>query len=399
MAEKGHKALEVALKTSTPSGPSLETRLELTHDASGKFARAVVIDITEASRLNADLVQYRSGLENLVALRTRELMLTREAAEGANRAKTTFIATMSHEIRTPMNAIIGMTHLLKRDEPTPKQLERLEIVSVAARHLMSIINDVLDLSKIEAGKLVLHETHFALADLLRGVEQQIAELAEQAGLQFSIDARGLPSAMHGDATRLAQALLNYPSNAVKFTDHGAIELAGSVIDRTASDVLVKFEVRDSGIGLTPEQAAGLFNEFHRADDGTSHHQGGTVLGLAINRHLAEAMGGEVGVQSTLGQGSVFWITARLGLISTPLDPKEFAASADDAFILQTKHAGCRILLVEDNLINRRVAVELLRPVGLVIDEAENGIVALDMCTRHTYDLILMDSRCPSWMES
>ena len=394
LAGQERQTLEIALKSSTPTRPLLNARLELTRDATGEFARVVVIDVTAARHQSAELDQYRSSLENLVTLRTRELTLAREAAEEANRAKTTFLATMSHEIRTPMNAIIGITSLLKRDAPTPKQLERLEIASVAAKHLMSIINDVLDLSKIEAGKLVLHETDFALAELLAGVEQQITERVDQGGLQYSVDARDLPAVLRGDATRLSQALLNYLSNAVKFTEHGAIELVCSVLERTESDVLVKFEVRDTGIGLSPDQVLRLFDKFHQADGTTGRHQGGTGLGLAINRHLAESMGGHVGVQSIPGQGSRFWITARLGIVSTGLGPPELAESADDASILQDNHAGRRVLVVEDNPVNRLVAFEILKHVGLVIDEAENGAVALEMCRRHTYDLILMDMQMP-----
>ena len=394
LAGQGRQTVEIALAAGPSSRDPLYARLELTRDTVGAFARAVVIDITEARRLQTELDGYRASLEGLVDRRTHELHLARNAAEAANRAKTTFLATMSHEIRTPMNAIIGMTNLLKRDAPTPKQLERLEITSVAARHLLSVINDVLDLSKIEAGKLVLHETDFALAHLLTGVEQQMAERVAKAGLQFSVVVDALPAFLHGDATRLAQMLLNYLSNAVSFTQHGTIALVGSVLEQTASDVLVKFEVHDTGIGLSPDQMAGLFNTFQQADDATRQHHGGTGLGLAINRHLAEAMGGQVGVHSTLGQGSCFWITARLGRIGAGMVPAGVPGLVDDAAILQARHAGCRVLVVEDEPVNRLVATEFLRPVGLVVDEAENGALALQMCRHHTYDLVLMDVQMP-----
>jgi signal transduction histidine kinase len=218
---------------------------------------------------------------------------------------------MSHEIRTPMNVIIGLTGLLLRDNKRPDQAGRLGKVDDAARHLLSIINDILDLSKIEAGRLELEQANFALAVVLDHVHSLIAEGAAAKGLAIQLDPGEVPLWLKGDPMRLAQALLNFASNAVKFTDRGHIVLRTRLVPGSTDGLMVRFEVQDTGIGVAPDQQRRLFAAFEQADASTTRRFGGTGLGLAITRRLAQMMGGSAGVESEPGQGSTFWFTAKL----------------------------------------------------------------------------------------
>ncbi len=323
------------------------------------------------------------------------LVQTKEAAETANLAKSAFLANMSHEIRTPMNAIIGLNHLMRRAGATPEQAARLDKVDSAGRHLLSIINDILDLSKIEAGKLQLEHTDFHLSAVLDNVGSIIGEAARDKELQVEVDTDAVPMWLRGDPTRLRQALINYGGNAVKFTEKGSITLRAKLLEDSGDELLVRFEIADTGVGIAPDKIARLFQAFEQADTSTTRKYGGTGLGLTITRRLAQLMGGEVGVDSTPGVGSTFWFTARLQRGHGIMPSESTKAIADAETQLRRYHGGTRLLLAEDNEINSEVAVELLHGVALEVDVAVDGREAVDKAQSHAYALILMDMQMPN----
>ena len=328
--------------------------------------------------------------------REMEAELARRAAqaESAARAKSAFLANMSHEIRTPMNAIIGLTHLVRRETANPVNLDRLSKIDSAARHLLTVINDILDLSKIEAGKLQLEVADFTLDSLLDQVRSLIQEEAQSKGLEVTLEVDGEPRWLRGDLTRLRQALLNYASNAVKFSDHGRIRLCARVLDEETDDIRVCFEVEDSGIGIPEQRIPTLFDAFEQADSSITRRFGGTGLGLAITRQLAQMMGGEVGVESTAGEGSRFWLTARLAR-GVPGGAGSYVRQSQAEAEVRARHSGTRVLLAEDNAINREVACELLGAVGLRVEAATNGQEAVEKAgSCSDCALILMDMQMP-----
>ncbi|MBL8345109.1 MAG: response regulator [Rubrivivax sp.] len=462
-----------------------------------------------------------------------ELMLALDRAESATRAKSAFLANMSHEIRTPMNAIIGLTHLLSRDSRDTLERERLAKIDGACRHLLQVINDILDLSKIEAGSMTLEEVEFGSDALLARALDFVVDKAREKGLELVLDTDHLPGRLRGDPTRLSQALVNLLSNAVKFTSRGWVRLQAELLSTDREHHEMRFEVADSGEGIALDRQAGLFEAFRQADSSITRRHGGTGLGLAITRHLARMMGGEVGFESKPGAGSRFWFTARLGrateageraappalrglralvvddlpeslvtiedrlrmleievqtctsgaaavelarretsegrsfdvllidwrmpamdgvatllalrsLLGAGTPPAILFSAFDDAAMwqqsraarfdtvllkpitpsalqgalarvlrrqgtpvlapgreaertiaeLHRRHAGQRVLLVEDNVINQEVAQELLRAAGLVVETADDGLRALDLMSSRGYDLVLMDVQMP-----
>ncbi|MGE4242388.1 ATP-binding protein [Ramlibacter sp.] len=358
-----------------------------------KEERAVLESLAQLMSTHIDRQMQREALEQLVVTRTVELVAARDAADAANRAKSDFLANMSHEIRTPLHAIIGLTHLLRKDGMTPAQAARLQQIERSGEHLVELVNDILDLSKVEAGKLTLEEIPFALGALLADVDSMVRPQALAKGLELSTGGRDSTLVLRGDPTRLRQAILNYVGNAIKFTSRGKVALRCRVLEENEKDALIRFEVEDTGIGIPADRLSSLFAPFEQLDNSTSRKFGGTGLGLAITKHFAEMMGGSVDVASTEGLGSTFSMTVRLPRSDEPAH----AANADQgatALSIRERYEGRRVLLTEDNTVSAQVVLDFLGAAGLRVDHASDGARAVELAASNAYDIILMDMQMP-----
>jgi PAS domain S-box-containing protein len=352
-------------------------------------------DVTESRRAEQAIRALNASLESRIGQRTAELAAAKLAAEEASLAKSTFLANMSHEIRTPMNAIIGLTHLLRREVGDERPLVRLGKIENAAHHLLGIINDVLDLSKIEAGKLGIERRDFSVERMLLGVADMVRDKVAAKDIELIVDTDHLPQTLHGDGNRIGQILLNYVSNAVKFTERGRIlircRMAEVGSDTVTADgtLRIRFEVSDTGIGMSEDEQGRLFQIFEQADVSTTRKYGGTGLGLAISKRLAEMMGGRVGCASAPGEGSCFWL-------ELPLQHRDETPWPS---LPQDVEHNLRVLVVDDLEEAREPTREMLLSLGLDADTVDSGEAAVSAVLRaaqsgHPYRLVLLDWRMP-----
>lgn len=326
---------------------------------------------------------------------TKQLQLV-QAAEEANEAKSAFLSNMSHEIRTPMNAIVGMTEIMLRTDVTKEQAEYLSNIKVSGDALLTIINDILDFSKIESGKMEIVEKDYAPLSMIRELDMMFLTRIGEKNIELLYDIDpDLPKMLHGDGLRVRQIIINMMNNAIKFTESGYVKLSMYVEEKTDADIVLSVRIRDTGSGIREEDQKKLFQSFSQVDSHRNHSKEETGLGLAICRQLVEMMGGEIGVNSTYGEGSEFYFTIRQKIVEeVPVAEHTDRKEKETYDSLNFKAPEAKLLLVDDNKMNLKVAIGLLAPLQMQIDTAENGKQALEMLEAKAYDLVFMDHMMP-----
>ncbi|HXN47524.1 MAG TPA: ATP-binding protein [Bryobacteraceae bacterium] len=348
------------------------------------LVHAVVI--IKMMRVNTSHIRQMILAQLTLEAQTDDLRQARDDADRAGSAKMRFLANMSHEIRTPLNGILGLAEVMNGFALTPEQSEVLHDIDRSGHHLLAIVNDILDMAKVSSGKLSLEQVPFDLPRLIRDMASPATALADAQQLRFLLEVPpGLPRQVMGDPVRIRQVVSNLLGNAVKFTPSGQVRLAVEV----TRPGWIRFDVSDTGIGLSPEQAVSLFQEFHQVDASSTRRFGGSGLGLAISRRLAELMGGSLWLESRLGQGSTFFFELPL-----PADETAVLATPTQASAVVALPPGLRVLLAEDNVVNQKVIVGMLSRAGARVEVAGNGREAVARHRESPYDLILMDCQMP-----
>lgn len=363
----------------------LETESYKVNNINKQLETTVKLRTIELEVTNVELKEKSAELEKF----NQELQIAKSRAEDASIAKEQFLSTMSHEIRTPLNAVIGMTHLLKEEDPRPDQLENLDVLQVSAKHLLSLINDILDFSKIESGKIEFESVPFSLRELFDDLRKMFLYKANEAGLKLTLQIdKDMPEYLIGDSGRLSQIVANLLSNAIKFTEKGEVTLKVLSIKSEGDQVLIHISVQDSGIGIPKEKLKNIFESFTQASSETTRKYGGTGLGLSIIKKLVELQRGTINVTSEINKGSTFTVEIPYTVSSKNIVPsRQYSQN-------KSKLKGLHILLVEDNHFNQEVVSKILDNWGITTDTCETGEETIALILQNNYDIILMDINLP-----